>query len=119
MKKNIFLTAGLLCCFVICLAMSASMEGRWAGSLKAPDGNPYPLFYNFKVNGNHLSGTAVSFTGQEVDIEDGKIDGDKFTFSLPLRPAAVPHEGKFYGDSIGVDLTVHNEKFHVVLTRSK
>ena len=116
--KKILTTTALVCCFMVCLAVVADLTGKWSGVIKAPDGSEIPVTYNFKVDGNKLTGTADSPQGS-VPIDDGKIDGDKFSFKVTVSGTDYPHTGKMYADSCGMDLDFGGQKAHFVITRAK
>ncbi|MDB5136701.1 MAG: hypothetical protein JWP37_3304 [Mucilaginibacter sp.] len=119
MKRKLFTTAALVCCFAICLAAAiADLTGKWTGNLKMEGQDDFPLSYTFKVDGNKLTGSAHTPDG-EVDITDGKINGNDFTFSVPIHDGNVLHAGKYYTDSVGMDITINSTKFHSTLIRSK
>jgi len=120
MKRKIFTTALLSCCFMICLAAAvfADLNGKWTGNLSMSDGNSFPVTYDFKVDGEKLTGTAQSPQG-DVPLENGKIKGDDFTFSVNVNGLEVPHSGKVYADSVGMNLTVNDENLHFTLKRVK
>lgn len=119
MKKRIFTTTALVCCFVVCFAIAADLTGKWTGTLKTPDGNEFPLTYVLKVDGDKLTGTGQSPQG-EVPISDGKVTGTDFAFNLSVNGTDVKHTGKYYAaaDSIGLDIDFNGMKFHTTLKRS-
>ncbi|MDN3549438.1 hypothetical protein [Mucilaginibacter aquaedulcis] len=117
MKRKIFTTMMLLGCFMVCFAAITNLNGKWAGKLVMGDGTEYPLLYNFKVDGEKLTGTALTPDG-DVQIADGKITSDTtFTFTVATSGMTIPHTGKFYGDSTGIDLEINGSKIHSVLKR--
>ncbi len=116
MKRKIFTTTMLVGCFMICLAAIADLNGKWSGKLVMGDGTEYPLLYNFKVDGDKLTGTALTPDG-DVQIADCKTDGTTFSFSVTTSGMDIPHTGKFYGDSAGIDLEINGSKIHSVLKR--
>ncbi|WP_457132701.1 hypothetical protein [Mucilaginibacter sp. UYNi724] len=120
MKRKIFTTALLSCCFMICMAAAvfADLNGKWTGNLTMSDGNTFPVTYDFKVAGEKLTGTAQSPQG-DVNIEDGKIKGDEFSFSVNVNGMDVPHKGKVYADSVAMNLTISADQLHFVLKRVK
>ena len=120
MKRKIFTTALLSCFAMICLAAAvfADLNGKWTGTLSMADGNSFPVSYDFKVDGEKLTGTAQSPQG-DAAVEDGKIKGDEFTFNVNVNGLEVPHSGKVYADSIGMNLTVSEQKLHFTLKRAK
>jgi hypothetical protein len=116
MKKKIITTALLLCCFLAGFGTIANLNGKWTGLLKTDQGDEYPLLYNFTINGDQLTGTAKTPKG-DMPINDGKIVGDKFTFNVLISGMEVDHSGKFYGDSIGVDISLGDAHSHATLKR--
>lgn len=116
MKAKIVATTLLTCCFLACFAIIADFSGKWTGILTLENGDQYPLTYTFQVQGNHLTGTVQTPKG-ELPVDDGKIEGDKFTFTVTLGDIEIPHSGKFYGDSIGVDIAANGAKAHTRLLR--
>ena len=116
MKRKFLTTVLLCCCFLACFAAIADFSGSWAGILTMDNGDQYPLIYTFKIEGEHLTGTVKTPKG-ELPVDDGKITGDKFTFTVTLGDIEIPHSGRFYGDSIGVDIAANGAKAHTTLKR--
>ena len=116
MKRTLF-TGMTLLCFLIVAAIVAELSGKWTGVIKTPDGNSLQVTYNFKVDGDKLSGTAESPAGT-VSIDSGKVTGDTFKFQVTVDGNAYPHTGKLYGDSCGVDIDFGGQKIHTTLTRA-
>ena len=93
------------------------MTGKWTGLLKTDQGEEYSLLYNFKIDGDTLTGTAKTPKGI-LPIYDGKITGDSFTFDVLINHLEIDHSGKFYGDSFTFDVVInhleidHNGKFY-------
>lgn len=116
MKRKIFTTTMLVGCFMVCLAAIADLSGKWSGKLLMGDGTEYPLLYNFKIDGDKLTGTALTPEG-DVQIANGKTDGTTFSFSVTTSGMDIPHTGKFCGDSTTIDLEINGSKIHSVLKR--
>jgi hypothetical protein len=118
MKRKIFTTTALVCCFMVCFAIAADLAGKWTGTLKTPDGNEIPLTYIFKTDSGKLAGTVSSPQG-DVPITDGKLNGNDFTFSLSVNGTDIKNTGKFYpeADSVGMDIDFNGMKFHTTLKR--
>jgi len=108
--------AGTLVLFVAFIA--ADLNGKWVGQLSIPDGSSIDVTYNFKVDGNKLTGTGSSPAG-DVNIDNGKIDGDKFSFSVNVNGQDFPQTGKLYADSCGLDVDFGGTKVHMRLIRAK
>ena len=118
MKRKLFTTALLLCCFLAGFATITNLNGRWDGLLKTDQGDEYPLLYNFRINGDELTGTAKTPKG-DMPINDGKITGDSFTFNVVVAGMEIDHRGKFYGDSVSVDISLGEAKSHATLKRAR
>jgi hypothetical protein len=120
MKRKAFITTALVCCFMICLAAIADLNGKWTGTFKAPDGNDVDLVYTIKIDGDKLTGEA---TAQNVTLklDSGKVTGTDFKFSV-TNPEGVniPHTGKYFaqGDSISMNADYQGFKMHSTLKRS-
>jgi len=117
MKRKIFTTTALVCCFMVCMAIVADLTGKWVGTIKTPDGNEIAVTYNFKVDGNILTGTADSPSGT-VTIDSGKVDGNNFKFKVTVDGNDYPHTGKFYTDSCGMDIDFGGQKLHFTIKRA-
>jgi len=120
MKKTIFTTVALVCCFVVCFAIIADLSGKWTGNVKGPDGSDIALTYVFKVDGDKLTGN-VQQNGDSgaAQIDSGKIVGNNITFSVTTSDGTViPHNGVFYGDSVGMNFNYQGMKFHTTLKRA-
>src|ERR1700749_3742566 len=117
MKRKILTSTVLLCCFIAFIAVIADLNGKWTGTLKTPDGQDLPVTYNFKVDGNKLTGTAESPAGQ-VTVDNGTIDGDSFKFKVTVDGNDYPHAGKLYADSCGLDIDFGGQKVHTTLKRA-
>ncbi len=117
MKRKIFTTAVLLFCFFAGFATITNLNGQWTGLLKTEQGDEYPLLYNFKLDGDKLTGTAKTPKG-DLPINDGKITGDTFTFNVIISGMEIDHSGKFYGDSVGVDISMGDARSHATLKRA-
>ena len=117
MKKKLTTTALLLCCFFAGFATIANLTGSWTGVLKTDQGDEYPLYYNFRIDGNKLTGTAKTPKG-DMPINDGIITQNSFTFNVVVGGMEINHIGKFYGDSVGVDINLGDAKSHATLKRA-
>jgi len=119
MKKKIFIGAVLICFVTVCFAAIANISGKWTGSLITPDGNELQLKYDFKVDGDKLTGTAQG-DSHPTAINEGKITGDSIIFKVSNDNGDVfPHAGKYFanGDSISMNIEVQGAKFHTTLKR--
>ncbi|HVW15224.1 MAG TPA: hypothetical protein VHB54_15440 [Mucilaginibacter sp.] len=116
MKRKFFIPAALLSCFLFVMAVVADLNGKWKGTIKTPDGNELEVVYNFKADGDKLTGTAESPAGS-VSIDDGKIAGDTFSFKVTVDGTDYPHKGKMYADSCGIDIDFGGSTVHTTVVR--
>lgn len=116
MKRSIWNPIALSCSFVFLLAILADLNGKWKATIKTPDGQEIEAFYNFKVDGATLSGTAESPNGV-VSIDSGKVIGNTFSFQVTVDGSDYPHKGIIYDDSCGVDIDFGDQIIHTTLLR--
>ena len=74
-------------------ALAAGIDGTWSGTAPTQDFSPYPkLTFTFKADGNTLTGTVTGIVPGRglttTPLKDGKIDGNKFSFT---------YSGEMYG----------------------
>ena len=116
MKRKLLNSIALVCCLFIIVAAIADLNGKWAGTIKTPDGNDLTVTYNFKVDGDKLSGTGESPAGV-VTLDSGRVSGDTFKFQVTVDGNVYPHAGKIYADSCGLDIDFGGQKVHTTLKR--
>lgn len=110
-----FLATLLICSYFVCLAANFNMNGAWYGTLKVDDAQ-YPLQYNFKVDGDKLTGTAKGPDG-DLQITDGEVHGSDFSFAVTLQKMYLVHSGRIYPDSISLNIESGDNKAHATLMR--
>jgi hypothetical protein len=116
MKTTLIAAFVLLSCLFAGFTSLENLNGKWTGLLKTDQGDDYALLYDFKIDGDQLSGTAKTPKGI-LPIYDGKITGDTFSFNVVINHMEIDHIGKFYGDSVGVDISLGDQKAHATLKR--
>ena len=62
------------------VAFGADITGKWVGEAGG-GGKGGPPTFNFKADGSKLTGTSEG-RGGATEISNGKIDGDKISFSV-------------------------------------
>jgi hypothetical protein len=104
MKKFAILT--MILCAVSLAATAAGIDGKWTSESKRGD-NTIQQTLTLKSDGGALTGTVeTSFNGnsRSVDIKNGKVDGNKFSFSMVQRgkqgEITVTWEGTVNGDEL-------------------
>lgn len=91
-----------------------AIDGNWKGTRETPNGN-FEINYTFKVEGTTLTGTWKTQFG-ETKIEDGKVDGKKFSFSISFNDNKINNTGELINDN---EIVVKNERGELKLTRVK
>ena len=89
-----------------CLA--ADVTGNWKGTTEGPNGTMERTF-SFKVDGSKLTGETASPIGKST-ITDGKVDGDKLSFTINVKiqdnEMTVNFKGVVSGDTIKFAATI-------------
>jgi hypothetical protein len=118
MKKKLFISLLLVCCFAVCLAAISDITGNWTTTMKPGNGTEFSVTYAFKTDGDKFTGS-VAFPGDNnFDITDGVIKGDSIHFNVGLNGRKIPNDGKVYADSIALDITMMGKKHHNTLIRA-
>jgi hypothetical protein len=86
-------------------AFAADPTGKWVGNVETPNG-ALELTYDFKVEGQTLTGTVSSPMGS-LPLNKGKVAGDVFTYEVTIEATTITHEGKLNaaGDAITIKAT--------------
>ena len=91
-----------------------SIDGNWKGTRETPNGT-FEVNYTFKVEGSQLTGTWKTQFG-ESKLEDGKIDGKKFSYSISFNDMKLNYTGEVVNEN---ELTIKSERGEMKLTRVK
>ena len=103
----------ILACFFLLagVALAASIDGKWVSERKFDRGGETMTIkstFELKAEGSTLTGTVVTVFGEKempkLEIKDGKIDGNKFSFSVvfsgPRGEFKTVYEGTVEGDAL-------------------
>ncbi len=99
MKKLLRICTALTMIFMAGAAMAADLTGSWNGSADTPNGS-FQLTFTFKQDGAALTGTVQGGQGEPMEIANGKIDGNKFTFDVAFNGTTIHHDCTLNGDQI-------------------
>lgn len=100
------------CLFLLAgAALAASIDGKWKSERKMErDGQSFTITQNLtlKADGSKLTGTVATTFGENenppAEIKDGKIDGNKFSFtttmSTPNGDFKMTYSGTVEGDML-------------------
>jgi hypothetical protein len=82
-------------------ALAADVTGNWSGQFAGPNGDGMAITFSFKQDGAKVTGTVRGPQGEPIEISDGKIDGDKISFTVTVNgQMVIKHEGTVSGDEI-------------------
>jgi hypothetical protein len=109
MRNWIVLCAALVMVFSAKPIFAATdVTGKWTGSLATPDGNTFDLTFNFKQDGGKVTGTIEGPQGDPLSIDNGKIDGDKITFTVSFNGMTITHDATVTGDEMKMTTKTDN-----------
>ena len=98
------------------LAVAGDVSGTWKMSFQTPDGQTRESTMKLKVEGAKVTGTISSQAG-EREISDGKIEGDKLTFSRNVNfngnEFTMKYDGKVSGNEIKFNVTAGERSFEM------
>jgi hypothetical protein len=110
---KLFITLLFLIGGLTCFAQN-TIDGNWKGTRETPNGT-FEVNYTFKVEGNVLTGTWKTQFG-ETKLENGKIDGKKFSYSISFNDMKIDYTGEVVGDN---ELSIKSERGEMKLNRVK
>jgi hypothetical protein len=110
--KFIFSLLFLLGCYTA-FAQNA-IDGNWKGTRETANGT-FEVNYTFKVEGKVVTGTWKTQFG-EAKLEDGKIDGKKFSYSISFNDTKMASTAELINEN---EILVKNERGEMKLTRVK
>jgi hypothetical protein len=82
---------------------AADVAGKWSGEVPGRGGQTAATFV-FKVDGDKLTGTMTGPQG-EAALQEGKVAGDKISFSTMGANAKILFEGTVSGSDIKMTRT--------------
>ncbi len=117
MKKLISLCA--LFALSTVMALAADVTGTWKGEAN-PNGKGGPPTFTFKQDGAALTGT-TSGRGGDIQISNGKVDGDKVYFEVTREMGGNSMTMKYSGTVSGttMKLTVESARGSRDMTLTK
>jgi hypothetical protein len=79
------------------VALAADLNGKWSGEAQSKKGST-PLVLELKAEGTNLTGTmSRGKRGRGVEIRNGKIDGDSFSFTTMQKTKKGEREFEWKG----------------------
>ncbi len=89
---------------------AVNIDGTWKGTFSGGmGGQPMELTYNFKGEGDTLTGTVNGGPNQWIPLKDGKINGTKISFKVDVDFGGMKmkfkYKGVIKGDEIELTFT--------------
>jgi hypothetical protein len=105
--------------------LAADISGNWKATAEGPNGAIERTF-TFKVDGTNVTGETVSQFMGKSEIKDGKLEGEKITFTIKGNfqgnEMTIKYEGKATDSSFKLTSTFQGgdiPPFEWTLTRAK
>jgi hypothetical protein len=102
-----------------CLA--ADVDGKWSGTMNTPNGD-IPVGFTFKADGATLNGSTTGPDGAEIKIADGKVNGDKISFSVTFdfggMPLTMNYSGVLANDQIKFTIDIFGMPVELTVKRA-
>jgi hypothetical protein len=97
------MTTGFLLGLLSLTALAADVSGKWTAQVPGRGGQTREQTFNFKADGNTLTGSVSGRQG-DVAISEGKIDGDQISFKQTMErdgnTMKLLYKGTVSGDEI-------------------
>jgi len=77
-------------------AFAAEVDGKWNGTMNTPNGD-VPVSFTFQSDGANLKGSTMGPDGMEVQIKNGKIQGDTIYFDIDFDFGGMPFTLSYKG----------------------
>jgi hypothetical protein len=112
MRLFVFTTIFML---VAGMAFAAGIDGKWEGEIQGMGGEPMKISYTFKADGATLTGTTKGMDGNDIEITEGKIEGNNFSYSVDFGMGMpMKFKGVLKGDQIELTCQLHkNSKRYI------
>lgn len=101
MKKIISFFA-LFTVLSISTAFTQDITGHWKGRVM----DQYDINYDFKSNGNILTGKDTHYDGTVDSISNGKINADSISFDVPIQGQMTHVTGKLTENGLTIKFAV-------------
>lgn len=100
--RSMIILAGIMLVASV-IALAADINGKWVAQVPGRNGQTRETTFNFKVEGNKVSGTVSGMQGDQA-ISDGTISGDDLSFKVVVNfngnEMKLVYKGKVAGDEI-------------------
>jgi hypothetical protein len=111
----------LLSCALAVVALAADATGKWSFETQGRNG-PMTQTLSLKQSGGDLTGTLAGGRGGEVQISDGKVDGNNVSFNVVREfqgnKVTIKYNGVMSGDELKLTIETGRGPQEVTAKRS-
>jgi len=115
--KQLFVMIAVLGLSVMAVA-AEDATGTWKATLETPNGSQVNTFV-LKMDGGKVTGTISSDMMGTQQISDGKVDGEKISFSVTSDFGIISYAGTVKGDTMKLTLTVGDGQFTLPVSATR
>ena len=107
MRNRVLVFSAVVMFALLTAAGATSLNGKWKGDMKTPNGDNLEINFDFHVDGEKLTGTVTNTYGEE-QITEGTVKGDAISFIILAGGGQfkITYKGTIAGDEL---------KFHVII----
>ncbi len=80
----------------------------WTGSIDTPNG-PVQVANTFRADGATLIGSTTGPDGAAIALKNGKVDGDKISFSMDISMGDAPTTFSYTGVVTATEIKLHTD----------
>jgi hypothetical protein len=91
-------------------APAADVTGTWSGAMQGPNGD-MTITFHLKQDAGKLTGSVETGMGDPVDIQNGKVDGEKIYWETSFNGMTIQHEGTVSGDEMKIHVKSDGGQF--------
>jgi hypothetical protein len=92
-------------------AAASDVTGTWSGNMQGPNGD-MTISFHLKQGDGKLTGTVDSpMGGDPMEIQNGKIDGDKVYWETSFNGMTIQHDGTVSGDEMKIHVKASDGQF--------
>jgi len=97
-------------------AFAADVTGKWTASIDGPEGK-MDIVFNFLMAEGKLTGTVMGPMG-EMQITEGKVDGDAIVFTVTGGDFKVIHKGTISGGEMKLKADMGERSFEMTAKKA-
>lgn len=94
---------------------ATDITGHWTGNIMGQ----FDISYDFKQEGEKLTGSTIGPDGNKLDINNGSVKGDDVKFSIDLNGAPMVIAGKVKGNVINLSFNMNGEDVPFEIKRAE